>query len=133
MRDHSMSPERRAELLLVDIVERADVILDAMEGIDEVTFRSSELHRGLVLWSLTVVGEAANRLPAELTSAHPNVPWSRMVGFRNLVVHTYENIDAAILWTTIEQIRPVRQSVFAILRSEYPLVAEAMDQRARED
>lgn len=124
-----MPPERRSELLLVDIIERSDAILDAADGLDEQGLRASELHRSAVLWSLTIIGEAAGRLPSDVTDAHPEVPWARMVAFRNVVVHTYEHIEAAIVWSTIAQVRSVRAQVFAILEADHPLVAHALHQR----
>ncbi|MGH9111438.1 MAG: HepT-like ribonuclease domain-containing protein [Acidimicrobiales bacterium] len=124
-----MPPERREELLLVDIIEQADAILRAVDGLDEEGMRASELHRSAVLWSLCLIGEASNRMPPDLTDAHPEIPWARMVGFRNVVLHTYEHIDAAIVWSTVEQVRSVRLQVLAILESDHPLVAEALRQR----
>ncbi|CAN5638737.1 hypothetical protein BH20ACT2_BH20ACT2_01860 [soil metagenome] len=128
-----MPPERRQELLLVDIVERVDAILEAVDGLDEEALRASELHRSAVLWSLCLIGEAAHRMPSDLTEAHPEIPWSRMVGFRNVVLHTYEAIDAAIVWSTIEQVRSVRSHVLAILESDHPLVSDALRQRREDD
>lgn len=128
-----MPSRRREELLLVDIVERADVILEAVDGLDEAALAASQLHRDAVLWSLSIIGEAARRLPTDFCAAHPQVPWSRMVGFRNVVLHTYENIDASILWATVREVAEVRGAVFDILRAEYPLVAQALAQHASED
>lgn len=128
-----MPPERRPELLLVDIIERAEAALTAVEELDEAGLRRSDLHRSAVLWSLSIIGEAARRLPPEFCEAHPQVPWTRMVGFRNVVLHAYEHIEVSILWATIQQIGDMRDALLAILRSEFPLVAEVVAQHASED
>lgn len=128
-----MPPERRPELLLVDIIERAEATLSAVKGLDEAGLRESDLHRSAMLWSLSIIGGAARRLPLEFCDAHTEVPWTRMIGFRNVVLHACEHIEASILWATIGQVRDVRDALLTILRSEFPLVAEAVAQRAAEE
>jgi uncharacterized protein with HEPN domain len=42
-----------------------------------------------VLQKLTVIGEAASRLPKEFTNRFPEIPWVDIIGFRNIAVHEY--------------------------------------------
>jgi uncharacterized protein with HEPN domain len=63
---------------------------------------------------LIVIGEAAGRIPPEVMSAHPDVPWQRMKGMRNWVVHVYFDVDPKVLWDTIQHdlpplIEPLRE------------------------
>jgi len=50
---------------------------------------------------LQVIGEAARRLSAEFLSAHPELPWSAIVGMRHKVVHDYMNVDEDVVWQTV--------------------------------
>ena len=45
-----------------------------------------------------LVGEAANRVGKDEQLAHPEVPWSDIIGARNRLIHGYDNIDVAVLW-----------------------------------
>lgn len=47
--------------------------------------------------NLQIIGEAVNHLPAEITDAHSEVPWSQIRGFRNILVHQYFGVDADVV------------------------------------
>jgi uncharacterized protein with HEPN domain len=48
-----------------------------------------------------IVGEAATRLPEDFRVRHPDIPWRRIIGTRNILVHGYEVVDLDVIWTTI--------------------------------
>ena len=66
-----MRPER---LHLLDIVEAADNIVVHVAGGDRTAFLGNVTIRAAVLHELTVIGEAAARLPDDFRSRHPEVP-----------------------------------------------------------
>jgi uncharacterized protein with HEPN domain len=71
------------------------------------TFEADTLIGDAVVRNLTVIGEAARNLPSEVESRHPNIPWSKMRGIRNVVVHAYFNVDATILGETARHDLPL--------------------------
>lgn len=48
--------------------------------------------------NLQIIGEAARALPEDVRDLAPEVEWTRIVGMRNVLVHGYFAIDAAIVW-----------------------------------
>jgi uncharacterized protein with HEPN domain len=54
---------QREHLYLQNIIEASDMIQTCLEGMDVSTFLASELHKAAILQKLTVIGEAAARLP----------------------------------------------------------------------
>ncbi|MEO6710409.1 MAG: HepT-like ribonuclease domain-containing protein [Planctomycetota bacterium] len=56
--------------------------------------------RGLIRL-LEIIGEAANSVSTEVQLAHPSVPWRRLTGLRNRLIHGYFNVNLDILWDTI--------------------------------
>lgn len=70
---------------------------------------------------LTIVGEAAAHVSDELRDRHPDVPWRRIVDFRNVLVHAYFQFDWPTIWNaaTIDAPR-LREQVNAILAAEFP-------------
>jgi len=50
--------------------------------------------------NLIVLGEASRHIPSAIEAKHPEVPWEKMRGIRNVVVHEYFGVDAEILWQT---------------------------------
>lgn len=67
---------------------------------------------GAVERNLQVIGEAANHLPPEEISAHPEIPWSQIRGFRNILVHRYFGVDVATVRDVIDtRLPPLRDAV----------------------
>ena len=121
---------RREELLLVDIVDRAGEVGAFLQSTDRPAFLESDMLQSAVLLKLLVIGEASRRLPHEFTETHESVPWPRIIGFRNVALHTYERIDMPEVWRiATEDVPALTESVLAILRSEYPLAAKAIEER----
>ena len=55
---------------------------------------------------ISIIEEAANRLPDEYKDTHPEIDWFRIRGFRNRVVHDYLGIDYSIVWQIKEKYLP---------------------------
>ena len=51
---------------------------------------------------MEVVGEAVKRLPPELCSKYPGVPWILIAGMRDRISHGYDAVDYSILWETVK-------------------------------
>jgi uncharacterized protein with HEPN domain len=47
---------------------------------------------------MEIVGEAANRVPKDEQSKHPEIPWAQVIALRNRLIHGYDAIDYEILW-----------------------------------
>jgi uncharacterized protein with HEPN domain len=56
------------------------------------------------------IGDAAGKLPDEVRSAMPSVPWEDIRANRILVAHIYHRIDPNILWATLSQDVPLLAS-----------------------
>jgi uncharacterized protein with HEPN domain len=48
-----------------------------------------------------IIGEAANRVPADVQGRHPAVPWHEVVSARNRLIHGYDFVDLDILWQIV--------------------------------
>lgn len=56
---------------------------------------------------LQIIGEAARSLPEEVRSLAPDIPWSKIIGMRSILVHGYFEIDAEVVWETIARDVPL--------------------------
>ena len=53
-----------------------------------------------------VIGEAANRVPAEFQAEHPEIAWGEIIGMRNRLIHGYDDVDLDFLWSVIRNDLP---------------------------
>ena len=69
-----------------------------------------------VAFELTTIGEAAKNIPMEIQERYPDIPWGKMQGIRNVLVHEYFRIDEEILWkTTTEDIPALIEALEKII------------------
>ncbi|HEX9374328.1 MAG TPA: DUF86 domain-containing protein [Roseiflexaceae bacterium] len=112
---------RREELYLSDMVEALDAIQQFLTGVQREEFLQNDLTRSAILQKLTIIGEAAARLPKGFQDRHPEIEWADIVGFRNIAVHSYFSVDWSIVWITATQDAPeLRRLIADILAKEYP-------------
>ena len=99
-------------------------ILDAMEQIQNYTdnisnsdqFFDNRLVFDATLMNFVVLGEMATRVSENTQSLNPQIEWSEIRAFRNLVAHEYLGIDAEEVWQTIHNDIPaLRRSLQKLL------------------
>ncbi len=65
---------------------------------------------------LQVVGEAIIQLPSEFKNAHPDIPWMKIAGLRNRLVHEYFDIDHTLVWGILTKSLPIfKKQIQALL------------------
>ncbi len=93
-----MSDSDRDQLYLRLI---ADAIADVHRRIsltDLERFLKDRDEQALTAFRLLIIGENTNKLSATLKSRHPDLPWQRMIAFRNIVAHEYHRADPHLVW-----------------------------------
>jgi uncharacterized protein with HEPN domain len=117
---------RREELYLRDIVEAVDAIDRFIGDNDYDSFADNDLLHSAVLQKLTIIDEAAARLPEDFQKRQPEIEWADIVGFRNIAVHAYFAVQWSIVWVAATQdARGLRDKVTDILTREYPDASSA--------
>ncbi len=55
---------------------------------------------------LEIIGEAANGVSDAFREKHNHIPWKKMIGLRNRLIHGYFDINLDIVWDTIKDDLP---------------------------
>ena len=70
-----------------------------------------------ILHHLLILGEAARAISAQFKDNHPEIPWSKIGGMRNVLVHHYFGVDVDIVGSVIDHDLPdLKRKIEAILR-----------------
>jgi uncharacterized protein with HEPN domain len=65
---------------------------------------------------LEIVGEAANGISPRFRQEHPDLPWKRMTGMRNRLIHGYFDVNLDIVWQTVtEDLPPLMRQLESLL------------------
>jgi uncharacterized protein with HEPN domain len=105
-----------------DPKERLRDILEAIDNIQRYAvrgkeaFEKDELIQVWFLRHLQVIGEAARSLPQEFRDRMPDIPWTKIIGMRHVLVHIYFGVENEIIWDVVERDLPeLRAKIEAIL------------------
>lgn len=97
-------------------------MLESIEKIESYTvdgkdaFMDSPMVRDAVARNFEIIGEASKRLSDQAKSAHPQVPWREIAGFRDILIHNYEGVDYLEVWNVIvEHLPRLRRAVGDLL------------------
>lgn len=75
-------------------------------------FLNDHKTRNSVAFGLIVIGEAVADFRDSLAAEVPDIPWHKITGLRNQLVHGYFHIDdSALFYIATQQITPLRLSV----------------------
>lgn len=82
--------------------------LDAIEAIEAYTvpsydkFLADSKTQDAILYNLIIIGEAANLISDDFQERHDAIPWSSMIGTRNIIVHGYDQVKLQIVWEILQ-------------------------------
>lgn len=81
------------------------------------------MHSLALTRALELIGDAANRLPADFRLDHPEVPWRSLINFRNVLAHGYDDTDMDIAVTVVRDDQPdlrgqLRDLIFRLRRGD---------------
>ncbi|MDI6766859.1 MAG: DUF86 domain-containing protein [Bacteroidota bacterium] len=113
-----MKQKRTYRLFLEDIIESIIKIETYTKNLSYGRFSKDPKTIDAVVRNLEIIGEAAKHIPTSVRSKHAEVPWKKMVGLRNIVVHEYFGIDEKIIWEIVNRgLSDVKLSIIKILET----------------
>jgi uncharacterized protein with HEPN domain len=92
-----MSKDRQS---ILDVIDSIQLIFSYTENInwDDVDIQVQDA----IIRRFTIIGEATKRLSMECRNRYPDIPWKKMAGLRDIVVHNYDDVDLDIIRDVIE-------------------------------
>ena len=100
-------PRRDWRLYIDDILESVARVESYTRGLEMEDLAGDDLRLDAVLHNLAIIGEAAAQTPADVQQRLPEVPWAKMRGLRNFIVHGYHQVRITVIWETIRHDLPV--------------------------
>jgi len=101
-----------------------DSINDAGKFVEGMTFDNFMYDKkttNAVIRNIEVIGEATKNIPETIRKKYPSIPWKKMAGMRDKLIHEYSGVDIETVWKTatedLFQIRPLIKQLLANLKS----------------
>jgi uncharacterized protein with HEPN domain len=89
-----------------DILEAIWRIQEYSAGLDFSAWQQDQKTVDAVIRNFEIIGEAANHVPDEVQERFPKIPWAKMRGIRNVLIHEYFGVDIEVVWRTIQDDLP---------------------------
>ncbi|MEK7562687.1 MAG: HepT-like ribonuclease domain-containing protein [Patescibacteria group bacterium] len=90
-----------SNIYLKNILDKAREAIFYCDKMSEKDFLDDSKTQSAVIMKLIVIGEESKKLPEEIKSKI-DLPWKMIIGFRNMAVHEYFDIDLVQIWNTIQ-------------------------------
>ena len=84
-----------------DMIVFCNRVLAHTAGLDQETVVSNQIVYDATVRNLTLIGEAAADVPDPVRDVHPEIPWRKIVGARNHMMHRYYVIDDELFWEMV--------------------------------
>ncbi len=92
-----------------------------VQGQTYTDFVNDEKGLYAVFMNLSIIGEAANSIPDSIKSIALSVPWKKIIGMRNKLVHEYWGYDTKTVWETIgESLPELKREVEQLMKKLEP-------------
>jgi uncharacterized protein with HEPN domain len=88
-----MSTKREIRDYLEVIVQSVLDIRDFTAGMTFEQFTADRKTMNAVIRGLEVIGEAVKKIPPEIRSRQPDLPWNEIAAMRDKLIHEYFGVD----------------------------------------
>jgi uncharacterized protein with HEPN domain len=92
-----------------------NAILEYTKGMDERAFLNNKLVQDAVLRNFEVIGEATKQVDDSFRTKYPHIPWRKMAGLRDKLIHDYMGVDLWAVWQVIIEVLPQQRLDFMLI------------------
>ena len=101
---------------IVDAIEKVESYVSVGRG----EFMAASHWQDAVIRQLEIIGEAAKNLSQQLRSQHPEIPWRRISGLRDVLIHDYMGVDLDAVWEVTQKNIPALKEQIQAMLNEAP-------------
>lgn len=109
--------KKDVKIFLFDILDSIEKIEEYTKDISKNKFFDNIQIQDAVVRRIGIIGEAVKNLPISFRNKHSNIPWKKIAGTRDIIIHDYSGVDADLVWEIIKNDAPkLKKQIQKILK-----------------
>ncbi len=94
------------KIFLKDILKSTEKIEKYTHKLTRKEFFQKDETQDAVIKRLEIIGEAVKNIPGKIRNKYSIIPWKKVAGMRDILIHEYFGINLERVWTTIKKDLP---------------------------
>lgn len=96
----------RDNAIILDILKAAKLAIEFLGNANQNEFNRDSKTQSAILHQLLLIGEAVKRLSEKFRDQYHSVPWKKIAGMRDVLIHQYDDVDLDEVWRTVRNELP---------------------------
>ncbi len=102
-------------IILEKIVKYCNDIASYIENMSENDFAGDSKTVSACAFCLGQIGELSKKISDDKKNEYPHIPWHKIYGLRNRLVHDYDGVNMSQLWIIVsEDIPDVKNELLSV-------------------
>jgi uncharacterized protein with HEPN domain len=88
---------------IYDIIESIEKVEEYAKGMNKDDFLNDTKTQDSVLRRFAIIGEAVKNIPQDFRNKYPDIPWKKVAGMRDILIHEYDGVSLDLIWRVVEK------------------------------
>ena len=112
---------RDIRVYLQDILESIGIIEEYTQELSAEDFFHRRQTQDAVIRRLEIIGEAVKHIPSDIRIEFPAIPWKKIAGMRDFLIHEYFGVNLERVWLVVSRDLPPLKKQIRHLKAELRL------------
>ncbi|MBR1624564.1 MAG: DUF86 domain-containing protein [Clostridia bacterium] len=101
-----MDNVKTSRYFITKTIEDINFCINCLENVSLDQFNDNEILSSAICFKFVQISENVKRLSTAVYEKYPDIPWVKISGLRNRIVHDYGSVQLDIIYNTVKNDLP---------------------------